>query len=58
MEGIIFSIPVIAICTLGNETDIKPLPSFSVSATPPTSATKKLEPVTPTSAAVNFLRKT
>ena len=46
--------PAITICNLGNDIVINPFPSFSVTEIAPVSATKKLAPVTPISAVVNF----
>ena len=53
-----FSMPVTAMCTGGTPVDIRPLPSFSTSSRVPVSATAKLTPETPMSAAKNFSRST
>ena len=45
------------ICVLGQATDKRALPSFSVTAIAPTSAIMKLAPVTPTSACTYFSLK-
>ncbi|MNI59545.1 hypothetical protein D3C73_1147130 [compost metagenome] len=49
--GIIFSMPTTAICVFGKVEVRRAFPSFSVIAILPVSATKKLAPVIPTSAA-------
>ena len=57
MEGIIFSMPTMTICVLGQAADNLALPSFSVTAIAPTSAIIKLAPVTPISACTYFSLK-
>ena len=44
------SIPMMAMCTLGTEVHIRPLPSFSIRQIEPVSATAKFTPETPTPA--------
>ena len=56
-DGIIFSMPAITICVLGNAQLNLPLPSFSVTATAPISLMMKFAPVTPTSACTYFSRR-
>ena len=48
--------PMIATCVFGIEVDMRPLPSLVTRTSVPVSATRKLVPVTPISATMNFLR--
>jgi hypothetical protein len=50
--------PVIAMCTSGTVVHMRPLPSFSTRHRVPVSATAKLTPESPTSAVMNFSRRT
>ena len=50
MEPKTFSMPAMTTCALVKVVDMRALPSFSVTQTPPVSANKKLAPVIPTPA--------
>ena len=54
IEGMTFSMPATATCTLGMDVHMRPFPSLVSSTTVPVSATMKLAPVTLMSAAMNF----
>ena len=55
--GTIFSIEASTMCTLGSDCVRSPLPSLVTMTEEPVSATRKLAPVMPTSAARNFSRR-
>ena len=56
-SGTMRSMPTKTICTLGNESTMRPLPSLVTSVTDPVSATAKLHPRMPTSASMNSWRR-
>ena len=57
-RGITFSIPATAMWIFGAEVVKRALPSFSIMATAPESAIRKLAPLMPMSAFRNFSRST
>ena len=50
-RGMIFSMPIEAMCSFGTLAERSALPSLVQTTTPPVSATAKLQPVMPASAA-------
>ena len=55
-RGTIFSMPAIAMWTLGSDVVSRMLPSFSISRKEPVSATRKFAPLIPRSAVANRAR--